>query len=224
MTLPQTIAVIGGSGALGGGIAARLALAGLCVVIGSRTAERAEAAAEALRRETGCARVRGCANCDAAATGDLVIVAVPFASQDETLRAIAPNVAGKIVIDTTVPLLPPKVARVQLPREGSAAARAAAALGPDVRLVTAFHNVSAQKLRSGGPVGCDVLVFGDDTDARSSAVVLIEALGLRALHGGPLANSAAAEAMTSVLIAVNRRYGVAEGAGIRLTGIPEAVA
>ncbi len=123
------------------------------------------------------------------------------------------------MIDATVPLVPPRVARVQLPAAGSAAAAAAAALGGKARLVTAFHNVSAQKLRGTGPVPCDILVFGDDIDAREVAIGLIGRIGLRGLHGGPLDNAVAAEAMTSVLISINRRYGVAEGAGIQITGI-----
>jgi NADPH-dependent F420 reductase len=129
-------------------------------------------------------------------------------------------VAGKIVVDATVPLVPPRVARVQLPASGSAAAIAAQALDGAARLVTAFHNVSAQKLRGDGPVPCDILVFGDDVEARDAVIGVIARIGLRGLHGGPLANAVAAEAMTSVLISINRRYGVAEGAGIRITGIP----
>jgi NADPH-dependent F420 reductase len=213
-----TVAVIGATGALGRGLAARLARAGHPVVLGSRDPARAQAAAEAMAAETG-AKATGADNRGAAEAAEIVFVAVPFASQAETLAAIAPACAGKIVVDATVPLVPPKVARVQLPPEGSAAAIAAAALGPEARLVTAFHNVSAAKLAGEGPVGCDVLVFGDDVEARETVVGLAAAMGLRGVHGGPLANSVAAEAMTSVLIAVNRRYKVADGAGVRVTGL-----
>ena len=128
--------------------------------------------------------------------------------------------AGKIVVDTTVPLVPPKVARVQLPPQGSAAAIAAETLGSQVRLVTGFHNVSATKLGAHGEPGCDVLVFGDDVEAREQVVAITNQLGVRALHGGPLANAVAAEAMTSLLIAINKRYKIEEGAGIVITGIP----
>jgi NADPH-dependent F420 reductase len=107
---------------------------------------------------------------------------------------------------------------VQLPSEGSAAAIARNILGDEVRLVSAFHNVGASKLHSGEPVNCDVLVFGDEPAAREEVIRLAEILGTRGIHGGPLANSAAAEAMTSVLISINRRYKVA-GAGIRITGL-----
>lgn len=215
----QTLAIVGGSGALGGGLALRAARAGLPVIIGSRTAEKAAEAAAAIQAEVPGSDVRGLENVEAAKAGGMVVVTVPFASQAATLAAIAPHVAGKIVVDTTVPLVPPKVARVQLPAEGSAAACALKALGPDVRLVTGFHNVSAQKLRAGGAVGCDVLVFGDEPDARQSVIDLCDRMGLRGIHGGVLDNAAAAEAMTSVLIAINKRYKVAEGAGIRITGI-----
>lgn len=222
MSKLEPVAVIGGTGALGGGVAARLARAGIPVIIGSRTVDRAEAAAKELSAETGFSGIRGMTNLAAAEIGQLVVVAVPFASQETTLREIAPAVRGKIVIDTTVPLVPPKVARVQLPAAGSAAVMAAGYLGTEVALVTAFHNVSAQKLHEPGRLACDVLVFGDDVPARDAVVGLIDRLDMRGLHGGPLANSAAAEAMTSVLISINKRYGVTEGAGLQITGLAAA--
>jgi NADPH-dependent F420 reductase len=223
----QCVAIVGGTGALGGGLAMRLARAGLAVAIGSRSAAKAEDAASEIVASggaTGGAAVTGHDNAAAAAVGDVIFVTVPFASQAETLRAIAPAAAGKIVVDTTVPLVPPKVARVQLPAAGSAAAVAAAALGPDVRLVTGFHNVSAHKLRSAADIGGDVLLFGDDVEARDVVAALAGRMGVRALHGGPLDNAVAAEAMTSVLISINKRYKVAEGAGLLVTGIEAAAA
>ncbi|WP_404478883.1 NADPH-dependent F420 reductase [Novosphingobium sp. BL-52-GroH] len=213
-----TIAVIGGTGSLGAAIAGRLARAGHRVVVGSRDAERAQEGAAAIGPD-----VIGMSNADAARAGDLLIVAVPFAAQQSTLAEIAPGAVGKIVVDTTVPLVPPKVMRVQLPAEGSAAVRAQVLLGEGVRVVSALHNVAADRLASGEDVACDVLVFGDDRDARAQVVTLIEAMGMRGLHAGSLANSAAAEAMTSVLIFLNKTYKV-HGAGIRVTGnltIPE---
>jgi NADPH-dependent F420 reductase len=218
----KTIAVIGGTGDLGGGLAVRLACAGFGVVIGSRSQDRAQDVARALSAEAGSAAMRGLDNVAAAESGDLLIVTVPFDSQASTLRSISEIAAGKIVVDTTVPLVPPKVARVQLPPEGSAARVAAAALGKSVRLVSAFHNVSAQKLRGGDNVQSDILVFGDDVEARETVVELIARMNMRGLHGGPLDNAVAAEAMTSVLISMNKRYAVAEGAGIRITGIAGA--
>ena len=213
MSSEQVIAVIGGTGKLGAAIAGRLAAAGRAVVIGSRSAN----AAIAVAGEIG-SGVRGASNAEAARLGDIVIVTVPFAAQEATLADIAAHVAGKIVVDTTVPLVPPKVMRVQLPPEGSAAVRAQALLGEGVIVVSAFHNVAAHKLaKIGQDVDCDVLVFGDDKAARGRVVVLAGDMGLRGVHGGALANSAAAEALTSVLIFVNKTYQV-DGAGIRITG------
>lgn len=214
----QVIGVIGGTGNLGAAIAWRLARAGQKVLIGSRKAEAAQEKAAELGHG-----LVGMANADAAAQADLVIVTVPFSAQEATLTDIRPHVAGKIVVDTTVPLVPPKVMRVQLPAEGSAAARAQALLGDGVTMVSGFHNVAAHKLAQDIDVGCDVLVFGDDKAARAQVVALADAMGLRGLHAGALVNSAAAEAMTSILIFMNKTYKV-DGAGIRITGelIPPA--
>lgn len=212
----QSIAVIGGTGQLGAAIARRLAKAGKSIIIGSRDPVKAEAAARQLGAELGCEVAFG-GNVAAADAAEVVILTVPFASQRTTLEDIRSSVAGKIVIDTTVPLMPPKVMRVQLPPEGSAAQRAQEILGEPVRVVSAFHNVAAHKLMTDAFVECDVLVFGDDKSAREVAVSIVEACGLRGLHGGVLANSAAAEAMTSVLIFLNKHYSV-DGAGVRITG------
>jgi len=211
MTFP-TIAVVGGTGNLGAAIAWRLARAGYPVIIGSRAVDSAQNAAAELGHG-----LRGATNADAAAAAQIVIVTVPFAAQGATLADIAPHVAGKLVVDTTVPLVPPRVMRVQLPAEGSAALKAQAVLGDGVTLVSAFHNVAAHKLAKDIDVGCDVLVFGDDKAARGQIVALADAMGLRGLHGGALANSAAAEAMTSILIFLNKTYKV-DGAGIQITG------
>ena len=212
MTSSQTIAVIGGTGKLGAAIARRLAKAGRKVIIGSRLAESGDKVANELGFG-----LTGLANADAAQAGDIVIVAVPFAAQEATLAEIAPHVAGKIVVDTTVPLVPPKVMRVQLPPEGSAAQRAQKLLGETVTMVSAFHSVAAHKLATDENIACDVLVFGDDKNARAQVVELVTQTGLRGIHGGALANSAAAEAMTSILIFINKTYSV-DGAGIQITG------
>lgn len=208
----QTIAIVGGTGKLGAAIGQRLAKAGRQVIIGSRSAESAQQAADELGFG-----LTGMANVKAAQAGDIVIVTVPFAAQEATLAEIAPHVAGKIVVDTTVPLVPPKVMRVQLPPEGSAAIRAQRLLGDGVTLVSAFHNVAAHKLATDEEIACDVLVFGDDKAARAKVVELADQAGLRGIHGGALANSAAAEAMTSILIFINKAYSV-DGAGIQITG------
>lgn len=212
MTDTAVIAVVGGTGKLGAAIARRLAKAGRTVIIGSRSAESAEKAAAELGFG-----LTGLANADAAKAGDIVIVTVPFAAQDATLAEIKPHVQGKIVVDTTVPLVPPKVMRVQLPAEGSAAVRTQNALGEGVTVVSGFHNVAAHKLATDDDIGCDVLVFGDDKAARAKVVELADQAGLRGIHGGALANSAAAEALTSILIFINKTYQV-DGAGITITG------
>ncbi len=207
-----SIAVIGGTGDLGSAIARRLAKAGRTVILGSRNAENSAAAAEKMGFG-----VTGLGNDAAAAAADIVIVTVPFAAQESTLAQIAPHVAGKIVVDTTVPLMPPKVMRVQLPPEGSAAVRAQGILGDQVKVVSAFHNVAAHKLALDEEVECDVLVFSDDKEARAQVIELVRDTGLRGIQGGALVNSAAAEAFTSLLIFINKTYAV-DGAGLRITG------
>jgi 8-hydroxy-5-deazaflavin:NADPH oxidoreductase len=216
MSALPAVAVVGATGRLGAAIARRLALAGYPVIVGSRDAQRAREAAARLSEGLP-APIRGAANQQAARDGSIVIVAVPYASQAQILEDIRASVAGKIVVDTTVPLVPPKVMRVQLPPEGSAGQITQKLLGDSVKVVSAFHNVSAHKLAGDGDVDCDVLVFGDDKEARASVIELVSACRLRGLHGGPLANSAAAEAFTSVLIFINKQYSV-DGAGIRITG------
>jgi NADPH-dependent F420 reductase len=187
------IAVIGGTGNLGAAIARRLAKAGRKVIIGSRSRESAEAAAEKLGFG-----LTGLANPDATAAADIVILCVPFAAQEGTLADIAPHAAGKIVVDTTVPLVPPKVMRVQMPEEGSAAMRTQRLLGDGVTIVSAFHDVAAHKLITDDEIDCDILVFGDDKAARGKVVGIVEACGLRGIHAGALVNSAAAEALTTM--------------------------
>jgi len=210
--LEGPIAVVGGTGKLGTAIARRLAKAGRAVIIGSRAVQSAMEAATHVGFGT-----TGLSNADAAAAGSIVLVTVPFAAQEATLAEIAPHVSGKLVVDTTVPLVPPKVMRVQLPPEGSAAQRAQRLLGPGVTVVSAFHNVAAHKLATDQDIDCDVLVFGDDKDARAQVIALVELTGLCGIHGGALANSAAAEALTSVLIFINRTYQV-DGAGLLISG------
>jgi 8-hydroxy-5-deazaflavin:NADPH oxidoreductase len=212
-----SIAVVGGTGHLGKAIARRLVKAGHEVTIGSRTADKAQATAD----EIGAA---GAGENSAVASGkEIVIVTVPYASQADTLKQIAPLVGSAIVIDTTVPLVPPKVMRVQLPAVGSAALEAKALLGDDVRFVTSFHSVAAHILATDAKVDCDVLVFSDDVEARNVVIGLIGDMAMRGLSGGALANSAAAEALTSILIYMNKTYG-ADGAGVRFTGLTKAPA
>ena len=212
------VGIIGGTGALGSGLALRCAAAGHEVVIGTRDPDRGAQVAKTLLAQIGeSASIRADGNVEAAAFGEIVIVAVRFGNQRETLDAIRDAVQGKVVVDTTVPLVPPKVMRVQLPPEGSAAQIAQSVLGEGVRVVSAFQSVAAHHLAAMGEVPCDVLVSGDDRDARAAVIDLAESIGLNALHAGPLCNAAAAEALTSVLIFLNKEYGT--HSGIRITGI-----
>lgn len=214
-----TISIVGGTGALGGGLARRWLKAGLPVVIGSRNAEKAASAAATLRDEFPGASVQGCGNLEAARAGTIVVLTVPYAHQRPTLSEIQPALAGKILIDTTVPLVPPRVARVQLPAEGCAALIAQQIAGENVAVVAAFHNVAADSLHADESLDCDVLVVGNKAEARETVVQLAMAAGLRAWHAGSLENSAAAEALTSVLIFMNKRYGGIH-TGLRITGVP----
>lgn len=214
------IAVLGGTGNEGGGLAFRWAHAGYSVVIGSRSAERAETAAAAIQKDLPHANIKGANNRDAVQSADLVVLAVPYAVQQATALEVAEFLNGKILIDVTVPLAPPKVSRVNLPEGGSAVVALQKVLGPTVRVVSAFQNISAHHLRDlDHDMGCDVLVCGDDDEACEAAVALADAAGMKAWRAGPLVNSVVAEALTSVLISINRRYAIA-GSGIRITGTP----
>lgn len=218
----KSIAVIGGSGALGSGLAWRWARAGLSVIVGSREVAKAHAAAEDIARRAPGSAIVGATNMDAALEADIAVLAVPFAQRDATIDALAPgSLAGKILIDCSVPLVPPKVGTVQLAQAGPAVAALQARLGETVTVVAAFQNIGAGLLRSEGEViDCDVLVCSDSKDAAETGILLARAAGLRGIAAGPLANAVAAEALTSILITINRRYG-ANHAGIRITGLPE---
>jgi NADPH-dependent F420 reductase len=216
------IAILGGTGAQGTGLALRLAVAGHEVAIGSRDAERAHTAAADLSARTA-KPVAGTNNSDAASAAEIVFLTVPYVAQRTTVEAVLDQLQGKILVDATVPLVPPKVGVVALPEGQSAVAAIQQLTGKNVRVVSAFQSVSAQHLADlAHAIDCDVLVCGDDAPACELVIGLCADLGLRGLHGGPIGNSAAAEALTSVLITINRRYKVPGGAGIRITGIPDS--
>ena len=216
-----TIAVLGGTGKEGSGLAFRWAHAGYPIILGSRAPDKAIAAADAMRALVGGgSSISGGSNDDSARAATIVVLAVPFSAQMATAVAVKESLRGKILIDVTVPLVPPKVDRVQLPAGGSAVAALQLELGADIKVVSAFQNVSSTHLKTlSHSVDCDVLVCGDDADAREVVVQLARDAGMTGWHAGPLANSAASEALTSVLIAINKRYKV-PGAGIRITGVP----
>lgn len=213
----ETIAILGGTGDLGGGLARRWSRAGYSIIIGSRTLQKGQKAAADLLAEFPDLNVSGMENLDAATAADLVVLTVPFAHQVSTLETVKPGCLGKILIDVTVPLMPPKVGTVQLPEKGSAAVTAQQTLGDEVQVVSAFQNVGAQHLREDHAIKCDVLVSGDKRAARDKVIELVQAAGLKGWHAGPLANAAAAEALTSILITINKHHGI-EGSGIVITG------
>ncbi|MCB1848133.1 MAG: NADPH-dependent F420 reductase [Halieaceae bacterium] len=219
------LAILGGTGDLGTGLARRWAQAGYSVIIGSRTLEKAEAAVADLRevmaeRGVAAVTVRAMANAEAAREADIVTLTVPFSHQVSTLESVRSGLQGKILIDVTVPLVPPRVARVQLPPQGSAGQIAQELLGDEVSVVSAFQNVAAAHLQEGKGVECDVLVCGNKKDAREQVIKLVEAAGMRGFHAGMINNAAAAEALTSVLIAINKQYNC--HAGIKISGLGDA--
>ena len=219
-----TIAVVGGTGAEGSAIALRLGHAGFRVIIGTRDSSRGARISEELNGILGRSVIEFATNDAATRAAELVILTVPYNVQVSIVKALSPVLERKILIDATVPLLPPKVSSVQLPSGGSAVAAVQQMLGDKVRVISAFQNVAAHKLRDlAADVGCDVLVCGDDAGARAVALELIAKMGLRGLDAGPICNSAAAEALTSILIFLNRKYKV-PGSGIKITGLDDAAA
>jgi 8-hydroxy-5-deazaflavin:NADPH oxidoreductase len=218
------IAIIGGTGKEGSGLAIRWARAGHAVVIGSRDGEKARARAAELNAAGHAATVAisGADNLEAARSAEVAVLTVPYAAHADTLRAIKPALAGKVLVDVTVPLRPPKVSRVQLPPGRAAALEAQELLGPSTPVAAALHHVSHAHLADpSAVVECDVLVVADDERARTVALELVRSLGLRGLDAGPLDNAVALESLTPVLIHLNKRY-KSPGAGVVFTRLPEA--
>ena len=216
----MNIGIVGGTGREGRGIAVRWAKAGHSVTIGSRDAARGEAKARELTEEHG-VTLRGAGNVECCEGADVVLLAIPYGGHTETLRELSDDLAGKIVVDITVPLAPPKVRSVNLPEGKSAALEAQAILGERAKVVATLHHISSDHL--GDPdhgFETDVLVCGDDPSARATVASLVEDLGLRAIEAGVLKNAIALESMTPVLLFINKKYG-AEGAGIKIVGLPE---
>ena len=208
------IAILGGTGALGKGLASRWIKAKHEVLIGSRDLAKAQEIA----LELGIASSSGMLNIDAAEHCDIACITVPFAHQEATLLSIEKKLHDKILIDATVPLVPPKVMRVQLPAEGSAAMKAQSILGEGTKVVSAFQNISAELLQTEKEIDCDVLVSGDFLEARTIVIGLAADAGLKGWHAGPLCNSVAAEALTSILIAINKKHSL-KHSGIKITGL-----
>ena len=218
--MKYTIGIIGGTGKEGSGLGYRWALAGHKVIIGSRQTEKALAAVEALRERIGDQNVdlSGMSNSDAVKSCDIAVVTVPFAVHASTLQGLKEELQGKLLIDVCVPLVPPKVTKVQMPLEGSAALQAKAILGPEVQVVDAFQTISFEHLLSGEEIDCDVLVAGGNKESREIVIGLAEDMSLKAWDAGVIENTAVLEGLTSILIGLNLKYKV-PSAGIRITGI-----
>jgi NADPH-dependent F420 reductase len=216
--LMLTIAVLGGTGKEGKGLAYRWAKAGYQVLIGSRSAEKAvSAAAELVELLDGSGSVVGLDNQEAAQQANIVVLTVPYAAHRDTLLSVKDSLKGKMLIDVTVPLVPPKVTKVQMPPAGSAAQEAKEIVGEGVEVVAAFQNISHELLLTDEDIECDVLVTGTSKDARIEALRLVDAAGLTGWDAGPIENSVVIEGLTSVLININKQYG-STYAGIKITG------
>ncbi len=217
--LLTSIAVIGGTGKEGKGLAYRWAKAGYTVIIGSRSAEKAaQTAAELLEKLGGKASISGMPNADAAAEAKIVVLTVPYAAHAETLQSINSAMSGKLLVDVTVPLMPPKRFKVQMPPAGSAAQEAKVILGEGIEVAAAFHTIPHEALLRDEPVDCEVLVTGTGKETRAEALKLVAAAGLVGWDAGPIENSVVAEGLASVLIHINKQYGSTH-AGIRITGV-----
>jgi NADPH-dependent F420 reductase len=217
-SLLLTIAVLGGTGKEGKGLAYRWAGAGYRVLIGSRSSEKAvTAASEIMELLEGSSSVVGTTNLDAAQQGDIVVITVPYAAHRETLESVKDALKGKLLIDATVPLVPPKLSKVQMPPAGSAAQEAKEIVGDDVEVVAAFQNVSHTHLMGDEVLDCDVLVTGTSKKARAEALKLVQAIDLTGWDAGPIENSVVVEGLASVLIYINKQYG-SKHSGIRITG------
>jgi hypothetical protein len=212
-----TLAILGGTGNEGQGLAYRWARAGYPVLIGSRTPEKAEKAAAAVNERLSRDVVRGMANEDAALECDIAILTVPYEAHQSILESLREKLQGKVLVDVTVPLVPPQITKVQMPAAGSAALEARQILGEGVEVVAAFQNISHEHLIDEHPIPCDVLVCGTNQEAREQVLILAAAAGLLAWDAGPLENAVVVEGLTSILIGINKRYKM-KGAGIRVTG------
>jgi NADPH-dependent F420 reductase len=213
------IAFIGGTGPEGLGLALRLAAAGEEVVIGSRKLERAEAAADWVRERWPTARVRGALNVDAVAGADAVFVTVPYSGQSPALVELTSALAGKVVVDTVVPVTFEKGRARPVPVEDGSAAEEAQRLLPRSRLAAAFHTLSAHKLQDvNSSIEGDVLVCSDDPEAKAAAMALVEKIpGLRPVDAGGLVNARYVEMITVLLLNLNRVHKAETG--VRIVGL-----
>jgi 8-hydroxy-5-deazaflavin:NADPH oxidoreductase len=215
----MTIAVLGGSGKEGRGLAFRWARAGYRVIIGSRSLENAQSVAKELTQLlSGGAVIKGMSNALASQAADIVVLTVPYSAHREILESVRTEVQGKTLVDVTVPLNPQSLTKVSMPSAGSAAQEARQILGEEVNICTAFQNISYENLIGAENVDCDVLVTGTSKDARNETLKLVAAAGFSGLDAGPIENSVVVEGLTSILIYINKQF-KSTRAGIRITGI-----
>ena len=227
--LKKTIAIIGGTGGLGSALAFRWGQSGYKIILGSRNEEKAKLSATKLNNLLDKKSAKGMSNRDAANAAEIIVLTVPFSNHNVIVDEIMEVAQGKIVVDTTVPLVPPLVSRVQLPEGGSVARMTQEKFGENVRVVSAFQTIAAAELAkeaSSGRLSCvnsnsglknEVLVCGNNVEARSCVISLVEAAGLKGWHAGPIDNSVVGESLTPVLIFLNKRYKL-NGSGIRIVG------
>jgi NADPH-dependent F420 reductase len=214
------IAILGGTGEQGPGLALRWAMAGEEVIIGSRSQERAEKVAAELNAELGKTLIRGLENAHAAEAAEVVALTVPYTAHVSTLESVKSQVQGKIFIDVSVPLDADNPRRMKMPPAGSATEEAQAFFGPETKVVAAFQNVAAHLLRDPQhAIECDVLVCGNDAEAKKTVMGLVTKMGLRAYDVGPAESARVVEGLTSLLIRLNIRHKI-KGSGIQLTGLP----
>lgn len=219
----QMVGIVGGTGAWGSGLALRLAAAGVPVFIGSRSADKALAAAQELQQRFPDVQVKGGTNYDAAAAGEVVVISVPFAGQAAITGEIAPACSGKIVLDVTVPLAPGDPTSPAVVAEGSAGQRTQKIMGDGARVVAGLHTIAASVLKDlENPPGVDALLCGDDQEAKQVISQLCKLIGLRPVDCGPLSNSQTLERLVPLIIGINRRYRRRD-VGLRLTGLPDDV-
>lgn len=214
-----TIGVLGGTGKEGKGLAYRWAKAGYRILIGSRSSDKAvKTASEIMELLEGSSSVVGTTNLEAAEQADIVVLTVPYTAHRETLESVKDALKGKILVDVTAPLVPPKRSKVQMPPAGSAAQEAKEILGEEVEVVAAFQSVPHEHLLGEENVECDVLVTGSSKKARAEVLTLVEETGLTGWDAGPIENSVVVEGLASVLININRIYG-SKHSGIKITGV-----
>ncbi|WP_228845296.1 NADPH-dependent F420 reductase [Phototrophicus methaneseepsis] len=219
--LIKSIAVVGGTGKEGSALAKRWALNGYRVIIGSRSADKAEKSAAETNEELNGEYLTGMANEDAVQNAEIIVLSVPYSAHKSTLETIKPYITGKILVDVTVPIQPPNFTTVHVPEGKAASLESQAFLGEDVKVAAAFQNVSFVKLSDPqGDVNCDVLICGDDLGVKQEVMTLVEAAGMRGIDAGPLANAVAVEALTPVILYINKQHKI-KSAGIRITGLDD---